>query len=101
MHYQLPGESKNLMEEYEVLYNFIPFQDLPKYYRFSASVALFGDLLKKSAYTQKASWEELELIATSSYDQHDVSQSELLVLIEKAKKIYHKQKKIKKSAKEG
>ena len=69
-------------------------------YRFSASVALFGDLLKKSTYTQKATWDELELIARSSYDQHDVSQSEYILLIDKAKKIYHKQKKKKKTVKE-
>ncbi len=100
MHYQLPGGSKNLLEEFDIPYYFIPFQDLPGYYRFSASVALFGDLLKKSTYTQKATWDELELMAKSSYDPHDVSQSEYLVLIDKAKKIYHKQKKKKKSVKE-
>jgi Ca-activated chloride channel family protein len=100
MHYQLPGESKDLLDEYNVPYYFMPFEDLPGYYRFSASVALFGDLLKKSPYTNKATWEELELIARSSYDQRDVSQSEFLLLIDKAKKLYHKQKKTKKSLKE-
>lgn len=100
MHYQLPGDSKDLTEEFDIPYYFIPFQDLPGYYRFSASVVLFGDLLKKSTYTQKATWDELESIARFSYDQHDVSQSEFLVLIDKAKKIYHKEKKKKKSVKQ-
>jgi Ca-activated chloride channel family protein len=63
-------------------------------------VVLFGDLLKKSTYTQKATWDELESIARFSYDQNDVSQSEFLVLIDKAKKIYHKEKKKKKSVKQ-
>ena len=73
-----------------------PFNELPNYYRFSASVALFGGLLKKSSYTQKSTWDELAILAKSSYDPNDVSQTEFLVLIEKAKKIYHKEKKKKK-----
>jgi Ca-activated chloride channel homolog len=98
MHYQLPGENKNRLEEFDVPYNFMPFADLPKYYRFSASLALFGGLLKKSPYIQKTSWDELELIAKASYDPNDVSQSEYIILIDKAKKIYHKEKKRKKNS---
>ncbi len=77
-----------------------PFNDLPNYYRFSASVALFGGLLKKSTYTEKTTWDELALLAKSSYDPNDVSQTEYILLIEKAKKIYHKEKKKKKTVKE-
>ena len=93
MHYQFPGENKIIVEEFDVPYHFKPFQDLPNYYRFSASVALFGGLLKKSPYTGKTTWDELSLIAKASYDPNDVSQTEYLLLIEKAKKIYHKEKK--------
>jgi Ca-activated chloride channel family protein len=96
MHYQLPGQDKNCVEEYVIPYYFKPFGDIPNYYRFSASVALFGGLLKKSSYTQKTSWDELDLLAKSSYDPHDVSQTEYLQLIDKAKKIYHKDRKKKK-----
>jgi Ca-activated chloride channel family protein len=53
-------------------------------------------MLKKSSYTAKTSWDELSLIAKSSYDSGDVSQTEYIQLIEKAKKIYHKDKKKKK-----
>jgi Uncharacterized protein containing a von Willebrand factor type A (vWA) domain len=101
MHYQLPGENNNLMEEYVVPFYFKPFDELPNYYRFSASVALFGGMLKKSAYTRKTTWDELTLMAKSSYDPKDVSQIEYLMLIEKAKKIYHKDRKKKKPVKEG
>jgi Ca-activated chloride channel homolog len=96
MHYQLPVENINHQEEFDVAYQFVPFADLPNYYRFSASVALFGGLLKKSSYTAKTSWDELSLIAKASYDSSDVSQTEYIQLIEKAKKIYHKDKKKKK-----
>jgi Ca-activated chloride channel family protein len=96
MHYQLPGEDKNRVEEYFVHFDFKPFAEIPNYYRFSASVALFGGMLKKSIYTGKTTWDELSLMAKSSYDPKDVSQNEYIQLIEKAKKIYHKEKKIKK-----
>jgi Ca-activated chloride channel family protein len=96
MHYQLPGHDDKKLEEFAIPYYFMPFEELPDYYRFSASVALFGDLLKKSVYTQKASWDELALIAKSSFDPNDVSQNEYLLLINKAKRIYHKDKKKKK-----
>ena len=96
MHYQLPGENKNREEEYDVPNVFMPFNEIPVYYRFSASVALFGGLLKKSPYTQKMTWDELALLARSSYDPMDVSQAEYILLIDKAKKIYHKEKKKKK-----
>jgi Ca-activated chloride channel family protein len=96
MHYQLPMENIKHVEEFDVPYQFVPFADLPNYYRFSASVALFGGLLKKSSYTAKSNWDELSLIAKTSYDSSDVSQTEYIQLIEKAKKIYHKEKKKKK-----
>ena len=96
MHYQLPGENKNREEEYDAPNVFMPFNEIPAYYRFSASVALFGGLLKKSSYTQKMTWDELALLARSSYDPMDVSQAEYVLLIDKAKKIYHKEKKKKK-----
>jgi Ca-activated chloride channel family protein len=97
MHYQIPENNINKLEEYDVPYSFRPFNDLPNYYRFSASVALFGGLLKKSTFTEKATWDELALLAKTSYDPNDVSQTEYLQLIDKAKKIYHKEKKKKKT----
>jgi Ca-activated chloride channel homolog len=97
MHYQLPENNINKLEEYDLPYSFRSFNDLPDYYRFSASVALFGGLLKKSTFTEKATWDELALLAKTSYDPNDVSQTEYLQLIDKAKKIYHKEKKKKKT----
>jgi Ca-activated chloride channel homolog len=92
MHYQLPGENENRLEEYIIPYDFKPFNEIPGYYRFAASVALFGGLLKKSSFTEKTSWDELAMMAKASYDPNDVSQTEYLSLIDKAKKIYHKDK---------
>jgi Ca-activated chloride channel homolog len=96
MHYQVPGVNTKVQEEYIIPNYYKPFNELPNYFRFSASVALFGGMLRKSSYTQKSTWDELEILGKSSYDPNDVSQSEFLVLIDKAKKIYHKEKKKKK-----
>jgi len=96
MHYQLPGEMNNRLEEYNIPYLVKSFREIPNYYRFSASVAIFGGLLKKSSFTEKISWDQLDLMAKESYDPNDVSQTEYITLIEKAKKIYHKDRKKKK-----
>lgn len=96
MHYQLPLENNKRIEEYHIPYDYRPFNALPDYYRFSASVALFGGLLKKSPYTQKTTWDELALMARASYDPNDISQNEYVGLIDKSKKIYHKDKKSRK-----
>jgi Ca-activated chloride channel family protein len=100
MHYQHPGENKKVMEEFDIPYVFKPFNEIADYYRFSASVALFSGLLKKSPYTEKTTWDELSLMAKTSYDPNDVSQSEYVLLIEKAKKLYHKDRKKKKTVKD-
>jgi Ca-activated chloride channel family protein len=55
-------------------------------------VALFGSLLKNSAFTGKTSWDDLIKMATACYDPNDVSQKEYLQMIGQAKKIYHKVK---------
>ncbi|MDP4211014.1 MAG: von Willebrand factor type A domain-containing protein [Bacteroidota bacterium] len=93
LHYQLPNADTARMEQYTVPYRFSNFNNLPKYYRFASSVALFGGLLKNSRFVGKASWDELLKMAGASYDINDVSQKEYLQLIEKAKKIYHKTRK--------
>jgi Ca-activated chloride channel family protein len=90
LHYEMPLSDKAHLEEYTVPYRSCSFSALPRYYRFASSVALFGSLLKKSRFTEKTSWEDLVKMAGESYDPNDVSQKEYLLMIEKAKKIYHK-----------
>ena len=96
LHYELPSQDTMRLEEYKVPYRFGNFSALPRPYRFATSVALFGGLLKKSRFTEKTSWEDLVKMATESYDPNDVSQKEYILMIEKAKKIYHKNRKKKK-----
>lgn len=96
LHFELPADTIPRMEEYEVPYRFSSFEELPKPYRFATTVALFGSLLKKSRFTEKISWDELLKMSTASYDPNDISQKEYLLMIEQAKKIYHKNRKARK-----
>ena len=98
LHFHLPADTTERIQAFDVPFNYSSFNRIPDYYRFSASVALFGGLLRKSPYTQKSQWDQLELIAKESYDPNDISEKEYLSLIEKAKKIYHRDKKRKKTA---
>ncbi|MEO6960389.1 MAG: von Willebrand factor type A domain-containing protein [Puia sp.] len=93
LHYQLPNADTARLEEYSVPCHSSYFSNLPRRYRFAASVALFGSLLKKSRFTEKSSWDDLAKMAGESYDLNDPSQKEYLFMIEKAKKIYHKNRK--------
>jgi Ca-activated chloride channel family protein len=92
LHYRLPQEDSARVEHYTVPSRFTAFDALAQPYRFATSVALFGSLLKNSAFTGKASWDDLIKMATACYDPNDVSQKEYLQMIGQAKKIYHKVK---------
>jgi Ca-activated chloride channel family protein len=96
LHYELPSSDQSRLEEYMVPYHFCNFSELPRYYRFAGSVALFGSLLKKSHFIGKTSWDDLVKMAAESYDPNDVSQKEYILMIAHAKKIYHRNRKNKK-----
>jgi Ca-activated chloride channel family protein len=57
---------------------------------------MFAALLKDSKYTHTYSWGEVMKLATDSLDAQDAVQKEFITIIEKAKKIYSKQRKRKK-----
>jgi Ca-activated chloride channel homolog len=96
LHYRLPNDSINRRSYYNCPFNFTSFNNLPASYRFAASTVIFGELLKKSKFVSLATWDEAEQIANSSLDPNDVAQKDFILLIEKAKKLYAKEKKKKK-----
>jgi Ca-activated chloride channel family protein len=61
-------------------------------YRFASSIALFGGLLKKSPFTRQADWKDAIEMAEHSVDPADPMQEEFITLIEKARKIYGRNK---------
>ncbi len=91
--YRLPADSMQRQSLFRAPYEYQEFKDLPQCLRFASSVAMFGSLLKESAYSKKMSWTDTIIIAHESYDQQDPVQKEFVTIIEKGKKIYARNRK--------
>ena len=93
MHYKLRGDSTNRFSYHDLPSHFTKFSSLHAPYRFAASVALIGGLMKNAQYINNSGWGDAVSLASQSYNDKDVSQKEFIALIQKAKKIYTKKKK--------
>jgi Ca-activated chloride channel family protein len=58
---------------------------------------MFAALLKDSKYARTYSWGDVIKLATESIDPQDALQKEFITIIEKAKKIYGKERKKRRS----
>jgi Ca-activated chloride channel family protein len=96
--YELPNDTLQRFTAYKVPYSITPFITLPAAYRFASSVAMFAALLKDSKYARNYSWSEVIKLATESQDPQDAIQKEFITIIEKAKKIYSRMRKKRKSS---
>lgn len=98
LHYKLPGSTKETEQITTCRFEFIPFDEIEKYYQFSASVAMFGSLLRNSPFLKNISWNEIITLAQMSSGGDDLLQKEFIELVEQAKILYTKFKKKKGSA---
>jgi Ca-activated chloride channel homolog len=96
LHYKIPNDSVNRISAYYCPASLQDFNSLPKTYRFASSTVIFGDLIKESRYMLHMKWEDAIDLANQNIDPDDLTEKEFVTLIEKAKKIYSKQKKKKK-----
>ena len=96
--YELPNDTLQRFTTYKVPYSVTPFITLPATYRFASSVAMFAALLKDSKYARTYSWGEVIKLATESIDPQDALQKEFITIIEKAKKIYGRERKKRKTS---
>ncbi|HXB92382.1 MAG TPA: von Willebrand factor type A domain-containing protein [Puia sp.] len=92
LNYRLPNDSTDKISRYVCSSQLTPFRDLKPCYRFASSIALFGGLLKKSRFTGQAGWKDAIEMAEDSRDPEDGVQQEFIGLIEKARKIYGREK---------
>lgn len=92
LNYKLPGDSVERNSVYACSATVTPFASLDACYRFASSIALFGGLLKRSRFTGQAGWKEAIQLAQNAYDPEDGTQVELLALMDKARKIYKRDK---------
>ncbi len=93
LRYYLPHDSVSKEFVYNSYYNFEPFDKLEQCYRFSATVAMFGSLLRASSLAKALNWNELVLLANATADLSDVNQQEFVNLVQQAKVLYSKKKK--------
>ncbi len=92
LNYRLPHDPRPRMSAYDCGSELIAFRDLQPCYRFASSIALFGGLLKNSRFMRQANWKDAIQMAEQSSDPADAMQQEFIALIEKARKIYGRQK---------
>ena len=95
--FKKPKDSLVSVTTYKCPLELSAFDELPPCYRFAASVALFGSLVKNSKYTRRVNFTDAWLLANQSYNANDAVQKEFLTLIDKAKKIYSRGKKRRKT----
>ncbi|MBK5272493.1 MAG: DUF3520 domain-containing protein, partial [Bacteroidia bacterium] len=74
-------------------FNYFPFEELDKSYRFSTAVAMFGSILRSSSFTKNIGWNDILFIARASSGNDDSLQTEFIDLVEQAKTLYTKGKK--------
>ncbi|HUR11156.1 MAG TPA: von Willebrand factor type A domain-containing protein [Flavitalea sp.] len=90
VHYSLPGDSVRKQSGYRATFSYLPFDELSDCYRFASSVAMYASLLKNSKNVRRLSWSDVQFLASRSYNKEDSLQKEFLVMVDKAKKIYAK-----------
>jgi Ca-activated chloride channel family protein len=93
LQYQYPNEDKPYTKSYISRFDFVPFAELEKCYHFSAAVAMFGSLLRSSAFIKNIGWNEIITLAQASSGSNDLLQKEFVTLVQQAKVLYSKVKK--------
>jgi Ca-activated chloride channel family protein len=96
LHYSLPGDSLKRISAFDCSAQLRQFSQLPRTYRFASSTVIFGDLLKGSPYMKKVKWDDAIDLANQNLDRDEQAQLEFVGMIEKAKKLYARERKRKK-----
>ena len=93
LNYHLPNSTKACNYNFTSRFEFIPLAELDKNYLFSASVAMFGSLLRTSPFLKNIGWNEIITLAEAASGKDDLLQKEFLGILNQAKTLYLKVKK--------
>jgi Ca-activated chloride channel family protein len=93
MRFHFPNEIQERYFSNASHFYFVPFSELDKCYQFSSAVALFGSLLRGSAFVKNSNWDDVISLAENSLTKDDLLQKEFISLVQQAKKLYSKTKK--------
>jgi len=91
--YKHSNDSTNCHYTYTSRRDLIPFDKLDRSYRFSASVIMFGSLLRFSPTVKNLNWNDMVAWAVSTADEKDIVQREFIEIVQQAKTLYSKTKK--------
>jgi Ca-activated chloride channel family protein len=92
LQYRQPNDTVKNNFSFTSNFNYTPFEDMDRCYRFSAAVVMFGSMLRASPFTKNISWNDILLVAQQSSD-NDILQKEFIGLVQQAKTLYSKSKK--------
>jgi Ca-activated chloride channel family protein len=93
LQYHLPNDTIQHMKTYSSQFNFVPFEQVDKSYRFYTSVIMFGSMLRSSQFTKDIDWNHILTIAGEACSPNDLMQKEFTSLVQAAKVLYTKMKK--------
>ncbi len=88
LQFKTPVTDSSFKQYFTVKYDPVEIEEVDTAYRFAASVAVFGSVLKHSVFTKKYSLEDILVLAKSAVNKEDALQKEFLSMIEKAIKVY-------------
>ena len=94
LHYKLPNDTARKQVVAEPVLQYQPLQQAPAYYRFASAVMLFGAILRESPYVKDVNWNSLLQLATAGANPDDKSQKEFLNILNQAKNLYGKTKRL-------
>lgn len=93
LRYRNAGDSVAREMRHNSFYVYQPLPQLDSSFGFSTAVALFGSMLKQSAFTKDITWPALSTLAKKYASPSDILQQEFLALIEQARIYYDTKKK--------
>jgi Ca-activated chloride channel homolog len=88
LRYNLCSDTVNKYMNQVCPLNFTEFKNLDKELQFATAVTMFGLKVKQSKYIKEAEWADIVAIAQNALNPADYLQTQFLVLVEKAQKIY-------------
>jgi Ca-activated chloride channel family protein len=92
VNYKIPGDSITRNSYFKCAFTSTDVSYLPSPIRFASNVAIFGEMLRKSKYMRHISWNELIEQSQKTSDPDNNLEKEFITLVQKAKKIYRKEK---------
>ena len=92
VNYKIPGDSIARNSYFKCRFTSTDVSYLPSPIRFASSVAIFGEMLRRSKYMRNINWNELIERSQKASDPDNSMEKEFITLVEKAKKIYRKEK---------